>query len=104
MNLNKILTLVIGLTVLAGLALHQGNGDGVGKTDESVLTGTALIRPANTGNAESGDGKEARVPGDSECPSMVAQANGEQIEECPPVAEYEQIESASSSGVKISQG
>jgi hypothetical protein len=103
LNLNKILTLVIGFTVLAGLALHQGNRDGVLKVDKSVLTGTALMRPANTEAADSGDGQKGDAPDDSQCPSIAAMP-AEESEECPPVAENEQMESAPSRVADTSQG
>jgi hypothetical protein len=42
LNLNKILILTIGFTALAGLALHQGNGNRLPDVDESMLVGTVL--------------------------------------------------------------
>jgi hypothetical protein len=103
LNLNKILTIVIGFTVLAGLALHQGNSDGVIRMDESVLAGTALMRPANTEATNSGDGQKGEPAADSRCPSVTA-VPVEEIEECPPVAENEQMESAPSRVAETSQG
>lgn len=48
MNFQKIFTAAAGLTLLAGLAYHQGNHERQSAEDDSMLVGTAIETPVQS--------------------------------------------------------
>jgi len=81
LNLNKIVIAVVGLSVLAGLALHQGNVGQLSVEDESILIGTAIDAQVETNSSEDASGA-VELSGQDGCMSEMSAQDEKIADDC----------------------